>query len=347
MLTDQAGELPPSIVATRLATGYMASQAVKVACKLGIPDLLGNGAATAEEIAQATGARADTMRRLLRALAAFDVLKDLGTGQFELTPVGRCLRADVPNSVRPIVALFASEPFWQQFASLAKCIETGQNAYQLIHGLDCSFDYYEQHPELAAVFDEAMSAVSAFTGPATAEAYDFAGIGHVIDVGGGQGKVIASILKAHPHLRGTLFDLPRVGQGARSLLAMEGVADRCEVITGDMLTSVPAGGDLYLLCHVIHDWDDEHAALVLRACRRAMTPAAKLAILDRVMPERIEPDPLVQANVLLDLRMLVGTRGGRERTAAEFERLLSAAGLRLRRIIPTRMASSLVEASFA
>jgi SAM-dependent methyltransferase len=344
VLAEQTFRLPPSVAATRIATAYIASQAVNAACQLRIPDVLGNGAATAEEIARATGAQADMMRRLLRALAAFDVLKDLGTGQFELTPVGHCLRADAPNSVRPVVALFGSEAFWQPIASLAKCIETGQNAYQILHGLDCSFAYYERHPEFAPIFDEAMSAVSAFTGPAIAEAYDFAGISHIVDVGGGHGKVLASILKANPHLRGTLFDVPRVAHGALSLLTKEGVADRCEVLGGDMLTSVPAGGDLYLLCHVIHDWDDEHAAQVLNACRRAMPPGAKLVIFDRVMPERIEPNPVVQADALLDLRMLVGTRGGRERTAAEFGHLLATAGLRLEHIVPTRTPASLVEA---
>ena len=140
MTEEQLGHLPPSMVATRLATGYIASQAVNVACKLRIPDLLGNGAATAAEIARATGAQADMMRRLLRALAAFDVVKDLGTEQFELT-LGHCLRADAANSVRPVVAIFGSEGFWQTFASLAKCVETGQNAYQILHGLDCSFSY--------------------------------------------------------------------------------------------------------------------------------------------------------------------------------------------------------------
>jgi len=285
------------------------------------------------------------MRRLLRALAAFNVVKDLGTGKFELTPVGHCLRSDAVNSVRPLVAMFGSESFWQTFACLAECIKTGQNAYQILYGLDYSFAYYEQHPDFARIFDDAMSAVSAFTGPAAAEAYDFARISHVIDIGGGHGRVLASILKAYPHLRGTLFDLPRVVERAPSLLAKEEVADRCDVVGGDMLTSVPAGGDLYLLCQVIHDWDDEHASNVLQACRRAMAPAAKLVILDRVMPERIEANPAVQANVLLDLRMLVGTRGGRERTAGEFAALLRATGLRLERILPTRMPASLVEAS--
>ena len=345
MNVEQAFREPPSAVAMRLATAYIASQAVNVATKFGIPDILGHAAMTAVEIAQATGAQAHMMRRLLRALAAFDVVKDLGTGKFQLTPVGQCLRSDASNSVRPLVAMFGSESFWKTFASLTDCIKTGRNAYQILYDLDCSFAYYEKHPDIAQIFDDAMSTVSAFTGPATAEAYDFARVKHIIDIGGGHGRFIASVLKAHPHLRGTLFDLPRVVEGAPTLLAKEGVADRCEVVGGDMFNSVPTGGDIYLLCQVIHDWDYEHARKILHACRLAMAPAAKLVILDRVMPERIEPNPLVQANVLLDLRMLVGTCGGLERTADEFAALLRAAAFRLERIIPSRMPASLVEAS--
>lgn len=137
-----------------------------------------------------------------------------------------------------------------------------------------------------------MTAVSAFTGPAAARAYDFAAIARVVDVGGGHGKVLASILNQHPTLQGVLFDLPRVVAGALPFLASEGVTDRCEVVVNDMFVSVPTGGGLYMLSHVIHDWDDERVTKVLQACRRAMTPAAKLVILDRVMPERMGPDPM-------------------------------------------------------
>ena len=337
--------LPPSAIAVRLVTAYAASQAVNVATQLGIADLLGKGAMASGEIAQATGTQADMMHRLLRALAAFEIVKDLGSGKFELTPVGDCLRTDAPHSVRPLALLFGSENFWQTFASLGECVKTGQNAYQILYGLESSFAYYERHPDLARIFDDGMSAASALVGSAAAEAYDFAGIGRVVDVGGGHGKVLASILKAHPNLRGTLFDLPRVVEGASPFLVKEGVADRCEAVGGDMFVSVPDGGDLYLLSHVIHDWDDQRATNVLQACRRAMAPAAKLLILDRVMPERIEPNPIVQGNVLLDLRMMVGTGGGRERTAGEFEILLSTAGLRLVRVIPTRAPVSIVEAT--
>jgi hypothetical protein len=342
---EQSRSSPASAIATRLAMGYIASQAMIVATKLGIADLLSKGALTSGEIARSTETQPGTIHRLLRALAAFDIVRDLGSGRFELTPVGDCLRVDSPNSVRPLVLLFGSESFWQTFASLDACIKTGQNAYQILHGLESSFAYYEKHPDVARVFDDAMSAGSALIGATAARTYDFSGIGRVVDVGGGHGKVLASILKANPNLRGTLFDLPRVAEGASALLAKEGVADRCESVGGDMFASVPAGGDVYLLSHVIHDWDDAHAVKVLQVCRRAMAPMAKLLILDRVMPERIDPNPIVQGNVMLDLRMLVGTVGGRERTTEEFKSLLNAADLRLTRVIPTPAPVSIVEAT--
>jgi ubiquinone/menaquinone biosynthesis C-methylase UbiE len=343
--SEQAHLVPPPAIALGLATAYQASQALIVAVKLGIPDVLGKGAMRSAEIAQETGSRPDTMLRLLRALAAFDVVKDLGTGEFELTAVGDCLRADTPNSVRPLILMFGSETFWQTSGCLAECVSTGKNAFQLLHGIETIFAYLEKQEDLARIFDDAMTSRSAITGQAVAEAYDFGGAGRVVDVAGGRGKMLAAILKGHPQLRGTLFDLPRVVESASRFLLTEGVADRCEIVSGDMFTSVPPRGDLYLLSRVIHDWDDPHAIEVLRSCRRAMGPKSKLLILDRVMPERVEASPLAQSHTLLDLTMMMWTGGGRERTAEQFEALVSAAGLRLERVIPMRIPDSLIEAT--
>jgi hypothetical protein len=345
MLADAQGHanLPPQAIAIQLARAFQVSRAVHVAAKMGVPDVLGSGAKTFSEIAETTGTEADRMRRLLRMLASVDVVRDLGEGRFELTPVGDCLRVDAPRSVRA-VALLNSEVFWPAVDSLADCIRTGKNAFQIQHGLDGAFAYLAQHPELAAVFDNAMSAFSTLTGPALAMGYDFANVGRVVDVGGGHGKVLASILKAHPHLRGTLLDMPSVVEGAPALLAREGVADRCEVVGGDMFTAVPAGGNVYLLSHVIHDWEDAPATQVLQACRRAMAPEARLVIVDQVLPERVEPNSAAASGLLLDLTMMV-MLAGRERTASEFRALLAAAGLRLERVIPMQIADSLVEAT--
>ena len=211
--------------------------------------------------------------------------------------------------------------------------------------MDNLFPFLDQRPQDARIFDAGQSAGAAMVGAVAAKAYDFSGIGRIVDVGGGQGTVLASILKAHAGVRGTLFDLERVAEGAAARFAEAGLADRAEAIGGDMFGAVPAGGDLYLLSHVIHDWGDADATRVLQSCRRAMQPQARLIILDRVMPERIEPNADVQAKVLLDLTMMIMHGEARERTASEFEALLAAADLRLTRILSTPAPVSLIEAA--
>jgi O-methyltransferase domain/Dimerisation domain len=326
-----------------LATAYQASQALIVAVKLGIPDLLAGRARGSADLAQETGTQPDRMHRLLRALAAFDVVKDLGEGEFELAPSGDFLRSDAPNSVRPLVLMYGSDIFSRTAVSLGECVRTGKNAFQLLHGMGDIFDCLEKDRELAHVFDGAMSGRSALTGLAVARAYDFRNIKHLVDVAGGQGKMLASVLKSHPHLHGTLYDLPRVANGASEFLAQEGIADRCQVVSGDVFTSVPAGGDLYLLSRVIHDWDDLRATEILRSCRRAMAADARLLVLDRVVPEQIQPGPMSQSHAMLDLTMMLWTAGGRERTAREFAAMIKPAGLRLARIISMSIPDSLLE----
>jgi SAM-dependent methyltransferase len=344
-MDDEANRQPPQAVAAWLAVVYRGSQAVISATKLGVPDALGKGARTSAEVAQATRTNPGMMHRLLRALAAFEVVRDLGDGRFALTAVGDCLRTDAPQSVRPLALMYGSDTSWQACGQLAECIRTGQNAYRLLHGVDNLFPYLDRNPEQARIFDAGQSAGAAMVGAVAARACDFAGIGRVVDVGGGNGTVLASILKAHPNLWGTLFDLPRVAQAAAANLVDHGLADRSEAVGGDMFQAVPAGGDLYLLSHVIHDWGDADATRILQSCRRAMRPEARLVVLDRVMPERIEPGPEVQGKVLLDLTMMIAHGDARERTAREFETLLGAAGLRLLHILPTQAPVSVIEAA--
>ena len=345
-IDDEAkgGALPPPAMAAWLAMMYRGSQAVISATKLGVPDALGKSPMTSAEVAQATGTRPEMMHRLLRALAAFDVVRDLGDGRFELTAVGDCLRADAPQSVRPLALMYGNDSTWVACGQLAECVRTGDNAYRILHGVDNLFPFLDQRPQDARIFDAGQSAGAAMMGAVAAKAYGFSGIGRIVDVGGGQGTVLASILKAHAGVRGTLYDLPRVAQGAAAKLAEAGLADRADAIGGDMFESVPAGGDLYLLSHVIHDWGDADATRVLQSCRRAMQPEARLLILDRVMPERIEPGADVQAKVLLDLTMMIMHGEARERTASELEALLAAADLRLTRILSTPAPVSLIEA---
>lgn len=340
---------PPHAAATeevlRLATAYQASRALHAAVRLGLPDLLGAAAARdADDLARATRTQPDALRRLLRAMAAFGVLSEREDGRFALGPLGDCLRAGVQGSVHPLVLMHGDEDFWRTWGELEHCVRTGESAAKRLSGAGDAFARYAADPRLGAVFNAGMTALSATTAAAVVAAYDFSGASRIVDVGGGQGRLIAAILRANPGLRGVLLDLPSVVAGAPMLLADAGVAERCEVVGGDMLEQVPAGGDLYVLSRMTNNWEDARAAAVLRSCRRAMDAHARIVLVERVLPDRVEPIPEVQPLVLSDLNMLVRT-GGRERTAGEFAELLAAARLRLERVVPTDGPVSLVEAT--
>ena len=226
---------------------------------------------------------------------------------------------------------------------LLHCVRTGETAFAHLFEVAGTFDYLPSHPEDAVLFNAGMGDVAALTARAIVAAYDFSSARVLVDVGGGRGALISAILNTHPGLRGILFDLPRVIDTAPVELQHTGVADRCETVGGDILSSVPPGGDIYLLSRVIHDWDDEKSVLILRNCRAAMTRSSKLLLAERAIPEAIEPDTHTQAQLLSDLNMLV-RNGGRERTETEYGALFAAAGLRLSRTIPSGMEISLIEA---
>jgi hypothetical protein len=217
-------------------------------------------------------------------------------------------------------------------------IKTGEIAFDNFFGVDV-WNYFQQNPEDAAIFNNSMSNMTAATNEAITSRYDFSGFEKIVDVGGGHGGLITGILKANPRLKGVLFDAEEVIQGARPKLEEAGVADRCEAVAGNFFMSVPAGGDAYMLKWIIHDWNDEKAITILRNIRNQMPQNGKLILIDCVVPETDEPD----FSKFIDLNMLVMT-GGKERTAKEFEHLLSAAGFKLLRVIPTDLPTAIVEA---
>ena len=337
---------PPSPAAQvlRLATAYQASRALYVATRLGVPDLLADGTKSAEDLAAGTRAHAPSLRRLMRALAAFGVLVEQADGRFSLGSLGGCLAGDAPGSVRDAVLMYGDEDFWRTWGDLEHCVRTGESAARHLFGSDDAFARYAADPRLGRVFNAGMTVLTATTVTVVTAACDLSGVGRVVDVGGGRGRLIAALLQANPALRGTLFDLPSVVEGAPQVLAEAGVVARCEVVGGDMFETVPAAGDLYVLSRVIHDWEDARAIAILETCRRAMAESARLLLVERVLPDRIKPTPAVQPQVLSDLNMMVRT-GGRERTRAEFGMLLAAAGFRLERVVPTAAPVSLVEAT--
>jgi ubiquinone/menaquinone biosynthesis C-methylase UbiE len=201
------------------------------------------------------------------------------------------------------------------------------------------FEYFANMPESAAVFDKAMTSISTMESKAVVAAYDFSGINTLVDVAGGHGLMIMTVLKANRKMRGVLFDLPHVTAGATALLESGGVADRCQIVSGDFFASVPEGADAYMMKHIIHDWDDERATQILRSCHRATRPGSKVLIVDAVIPSGNR----AHFGKLLDLEMLVLTPRGRERTQAEFRKLLKRSGFRLRRVVSTDTHLSIVE----
>jgi len=235
-------------------------------------------------------------------------------------------------------AIFMGEEWhWRVWGDMLYSVETGKPAWGHVHGAEV-FDYFAKNPRQAEIFNNAMTDMSASVAPAVVEAYDFSGINTLTDIAGGHGYLLAQILKANPTTSGILFDVPPVIAGAGAFFDKEGVAARVEKVTGDFFASVPKNADAYIMKHIIHDWDDERATKILRNINAAMPEDGKVLIVEVIVPEGNEP----HQSKLVDLEMLVSP-GGVERTEQEYRELLSAAGLRLTRIVPTKSPFSIIE----
>lgn len=336
-MEDNNKELPPSAVLMQLITGYWVSSAIYVAAKLGLADHIGDNSINADELALRVGVHPGALYRLLRALSSVGVFTEVGPGRFALTPIGNCLKSDIPGSLRAL-SIYGREMTWETWGRLLHSVRTGETAFAHLHGMGF-FEFLKQDPELARLFDEAMTVFVTMYGLAIAGTYDFTPFSTIVDVGGGRGALIEAILKQNPKARGIIFDRPEVVEIARSRLASSGLSNRCECIGGDFFVSLPSGGDAYLLASVIHDWNDERSLTILRNCCRAMDSQARLLLVEMVIP----PGDIPFFGKLLDLNMLVNF-GGRERTEVEYRSLLFAAGFQLTRIMPTRTPASLIEA---
>jgi SAM-dependent methyltransferase len=318
-------------------TGFWMSRAVHVAAKLGIADLLQSGPKTVAELAEATGTHAPSLYRILRALTSAGVFKREHDDRFALTPLSETLITGAPGSVRWFMISELGQEHYPAWGNLMHSVKTGEIAFDNFFGKDI-WKYFAENPDDAAVFNDSMSGMTGAANEAITSVYDFSGFNTIVDIGGGHGGLITSILHRNPQAKGVLFDAPVVVEGARAKLESAGVAERCETVAGDFFQAVPEGGDAYVMKWIIHDWEDEKAIRILKNCRRHMRPDGRLIIVDCVVPENDEPD----FSKTFDLNMLVMT-GGKERTAAEFEQLLAAAGFKLLRVIPTDVPTSIVE----
>jgi len=320
----------------RLIGAYRQSCCVGVAAELQIPERLAAGARTSADLATECGANELSLRRLLRALVAMEVLMETPSEHFGLTPLGEQLRAD---KLGPAARLFNSEFHVRSWAHMDHSVKTGDIAFDHLYGMD-DWNFYATHPEEGALFDAAMSANTGPVITAIADAYDFSRFSRLADIGGGDGTLLAEILRRHPQNRGLLFDLPHVVERAKVRLRDMGVADRIQFVGGSFLESLPSGADAYLMKSIIHDWDDSHSAKIIERCRNAAVVGAHLLLIERVMPEQVEPRHL--EGLLMDLNMMV-SNGGLERTEREFRTLMQRGGFRLERVVPTETVFCVLE----
>lgn len=322
----------------QLASGYWVSQALYVAAKLGIADLLVGGPKTAAELSAECGASASALFRLLRALASMGIFAEREDQRFELTPLAQPLRTDAAESKRAMI-LMTGEEQYRAWGELLYSVTTGKKGFDRVFGQPI-FEYLAERPEQAALFDAAMVSIHGRETPAMLEAYDFSTLGTLADLGGGNGSVLIAILQRHPHLRGILYDLPNVVGRAKQNIAAAQLTARCQALNGSFFENVPSGADAYLMRHIIHDWNDEQCLAILRNIHRAAPAGAKLLLVESVIRPGNDPD----FAKLLDLTMLV-IPGGQERTEDEYRRLLAAGGFELQRVVPTAAEVSLLEAA--
>lgn len=325
-----------------MLAGKWVAGVIHVVARLGVADLLVKGPRTADDLARETGTHGRTLYRFLRAAAAVGVFAERSDGRFELTPAARCLRSDVPGSLRGLACFYGETTVWNQFGQVMDTVRTGEPVGPKLRGGKTWFEYLEQDaPEFAQVFHGAMTALNAERAPRIAESFDFSRFPVVADIGGGEGRLISEILRRYPSVRGILYDIPTAIKDARKLLQKQGVADRVQCVEGSFFESIPLRADAYVLKAVMHDWNDTECESILRRIGRSIgdNTDARVLIIDSVVPELNE----WHYSKLMDIAMLVGD-GGAERTADEWRRLLEVSGFELDKITPTAPPHAIVEA---
>jgi hypothetical protein len=326
----------PATTLIELVRGYQVSQALHTAAVLRLADHIGDEPRSVDELARATRTHAGALRRLMRALASRGVLAEHADGRYGLTPTGQPMRSDVPGSVLGQLLLWGHPMQWGPWADLLHSVRTGEPAFDRVHGMG-HWEYLQHDAEAGAMFRASQA-----DHPSHREvpaACDFTGLAWIVDVGGGNGRLLGEILRRNPWLRGTLLDRADGVGDAASWLEAAGVAPRCELMDGDFFEPLPAGADAYVLSNVLMDWNDADALRLLRRCREAMTAPSRLVVVERAIPANNAPT----LGQLGDLMGLVIT-GGCMRREDELAALLSEAGLRRVRTTATPSGYSILEA---
>jgi hypothetical protein len=322
---------------TEMIYGYRLTQLVYVAAKLGIPDLLKDNPRTSEELARLTNTDPSVLYRVMRALSSLGLFVQEAPHRFCIAELAMPLLSDAPGTIRPVAILRGEESNWKPWAELLYALKTGENAFTHVFGTNL-FDYYNANPDAAASFNETMSISTNQTVNTLFEYFDFSSSRKFVDLGGGHGHLIAALLNRYPSATGIVFDMPYVVDDARRYIESAGLAARCQVVGGNFFESIPQGADTYILRHIVHDWNDERAGILLRNCRSSMGDTGKVLLLERVVP--FKGGRSVKIN---DVHMMLQTPGGRERTEAEFQELLTRSGFQLDKMIPSGEDSYILE----
>ena len=330
--------MPAPAAMTEMIVAGWTSQAITAAAQLGVADALAEGPLPIDELAARVGADADALGRLLRALLGRGVFHRRRDGRYELNSLAATLRSDAPVSTVWAARFYGSHEQRERWSLLADAIRTGASVVPAMHGKH-GFAYFADEPEQADLFNRTMTGISGLTTASVVAGYDFGAHSTIVDVGGGEGSLLAAILAAAPSSRGILYDLAPVTAGARKVLCKANIADRVEVVEGSFFDGVPVGGDAYVLKNIIHDWQDDEALRILRHVRAAAGPRATVLLIELVIPKHDRDFPGKWA----DLEMLLNL-GSRERTAAEYRDLLRQAGFHLTRVVQTASPLSVVEA---
>ena len=331
--------MPPAVYLSQLIgnTGFV--HAILVAANLGLADLLKDGPLSIADLAEATGTHARSLYRMLRALASRGIFSEDADGRFSLTALADPLRSDAPDSIHNWALFVGSEAELQTWAHLSYSVRTGKPAFEHIFGKGW-FDYLDEQPEMAQIFNHLMTGGSTSDAAAIVEAHDFSVYRKIVDIGGGHGALLAHILEQNPQSSGVLFDAPSVIAGATGAIDTQVNQGRAERVAGNFFEAVPNGGDAYVLKYIIHDWNDERAIMILKNCRQAMAENGRVLLVEMVIPAGNAPSP----GKFLDLEMLLYFYS-RERTEAEYRDLLQQAELELITITPTASPFSILEAA--
>jgi O-methyltransferase domain len=333
---DQTAKLRAQLV--KMSMSYGVSRLLHVAAKLSLADYLADGPKSADELSGPTGTHAPSLYRAMRALCDLGLFTEDTAHRFSLTPLSEVLKTDVAGSYKTTVLMLTGDMFCRAMDNLLYSVQTGKPGFEQAFGVPF-FDWLENHPEQASMFSQTMVGYHGTEHKAVASAYDFSGLGMIVDVGGATGNFLIAILECYPQPRGILFDMPHVVCDAPALIQSHSLQDRIRIEAGSFFDHVPQGGDAYLLSQIIHDWEEGQCLTVLGNCRNAMKPDSRLLIVERVLPSSGARHPAKR----LDISMLVLT-GGQERTEQEYRELLSKAGFRLSQIVPTESTVSVMEA---